>query len=515
MIRILGPRARTRRIDVTAAVSCWLVAAFALVSAAWGDRAPAAETPAASVPKAAVPGKLPPRSRAPAANAAEPRSTAVPPAGKPTPAPEDIGEAETPAPADPSATALSLARAMELAMQTSLPAAVARVRVDEADANARIARSALLPALGLAVGQSNQTVNLKAQGIQLPGMPPLIGPFNSFDARIRLSQSVFNAAALRSHDASLAAIDAAQAQERAVRQQLAASTALGYVEALRSARTVDAARANLKLARSLLDLARDQRNAGVATGVDVARAESSVAQLEVALAQARTGAEQAQLQLRRITGLSLGTPLALSDPLRYQADPPPPLAAAIAYALEHREEPHALGNVLRQRQLEVSATRAERYPSVDLTADVGASGSTPTKDEYGTRNIGMRLSVPLFSGGLIDARIDAAASRAREAELQLRDTSRQVEEDVRLAVTTLQTAEEQVRSAEVALELTLRLLRLARDRFASGVADNLEVLDAQTSLVNARYNRVAALGTWNVARINLAGALGRAEDFRF
>lgn len=511
----LGRSGATTLPRIVPGVAAWCCAvAFAAAAAAWAGVEPAATPSPTGAPKAASPKKAPPRSRAPAAAVPDARGGPGSGAAKTPSPPDDIGETETPAPVDPSATVLSLSHAMDLAMQTSLPAAVARVRVDEADANARIARSALMPNVGIAVGQSNQTVNLKAQGIQFPGLPPLIGPFNSFDARIRLTQSVFNAAALRSRDASLAAIDAAQAQERAARQQLAASTALGYVEALRSARTVDAARANVKLARSLLDLARDQRTAGVATGVDVARAESSVAQLEVALAQARTGAEQAQLQLRRVTGLSLATPLALSDPLRYQAERAPPVDAAVAFALQHREEPHALGNVLRQRQLEVSAARAERYPSLDLTADVGASGATPTKDDYATRTIGMRLSVPVFNGGLIDARVDAAASRAREAELQLRDASRQVEEDVRLAVSTLETADEQVRSAEVALELAQRLLRLARDRFASGVADNLEVLDAQTSLVNARYNRVAALGAWNVARINLAGALGRAEDFR-
>jgi outer membrane protein TolC len=91
----------------------------------------------------------------------------------------------------------------------------------------------------------------------------------------------------------------------------------------------------------------------------------------------------------------------------------------------------------------------------------------------------------------------------------------QVEQDVRLAISTLQTTLERVRAADEALRLAERELEMSRDRFRAGVADNLEVINAQASLANARAGQVQALAVYNAARLNLAAALGRAEAFRW
>jgi len=91
----------------------------------------------------------------------------------------------------------------------------------------------------------------------------------------------------------------------------------------------------------------------------------------------------------------------------------------------------------------------------------------------------------------------------------------QVEEDVRLALSNIRTAAVQVRAADESAQLAERELEMARDRFRAGVADNLEVINAQTALANARDAQVAALAEYNAARLNLAAALGRAETFRW
>jgi len=79
----------------------------------------------------------------------------------------------------------------------------------------------------------------------------------------------------------------------------------------------------------------------------------------------------------------------------------------------------------------------------------------------------------------------------------------------------LKTTVEQVRAADDGVNLALRELEMARDRFSAGVADNLEVINAQTSLADARDAQVMALAQYNAARLNLAAALGRAESFRW
>jgi outer membrane protein TolC len=170
---------------------------------------------------------------------------------------------------------------------------------------------------------------------------------------------------------------------------------------------------------------------------------------------------------------------------------------------------------VRVTELEKSAARAEYLPSVDFLADYGSSGITPTNTNFPTRDIGVRVNVPVFNGGRTMGRVQVAESRRRQAELQLNDVRKQVEQDVRDALLTLGTSAEQVRAADQSFTLAERELQMSRDRFSAGVGDNIEVINAQTALANARDAQVEALTQYNAARINLSAALGRAEEFRW
>ncbi|MHB8353548.1 MAG: TolC family protein, partial [Burkholderiales bacterium] len=138
-------------------------------------------------------------------------------------------------------------------------------------------------------------------------------------------------------------------------------------------------------------------------------------------------------------------------------------------------------------------------------------GVTPAHNDYRTYSFGVQMTMPLMEGGAITAREDAAASRMRQAELQLRDTLQQVEEDVRLAVIAIETSADQIATAEISLTLAERLLEQASDRFKNGVADNLEVVDAQATLASARSARIDALAAHQMAFINYELAIGRLE----
>jgi outer membrane protein TolC len=165
--------------------------------------------------------------------------------------------------------------------------------------------------------------------------------------------------------------------------------------------------------------------------------------------------------------------------------------------------------------LERKPERAEYLPTLQFVGDYGESAITPTDTALPTRRVAVQLNVPIFNGGLTRGRMTVATSREHEAELQLGSVRGQVEQDVRLAIATLRTSVERVRAADEAMSLAERELEMSRDRFRAGVADNLEVINAQTSLANARASQVQALAVYNAARLNLAASLGRAEAFRW
>jgi outer membrane protein TolC len=416
-------------------------------------------------------------------------------------------------------TALSLEQAIQLAVQNNLATLLAHERRREAEGFKQESMAGLLPNINGTAYQASITQNLAALGFQ-PGTFPgftrtFIGPFNNFDARARLVQTIFSLSAIRNYRAGQSVVRVAGLQEELAREQVASGTALNYLEALRADRAVTAAQANVELAQTLLQLARDQRNAGVATGVDVTRAEVRLAQEEVRLAQAQTGSEQARLNLQRVVGLPLGNPLMLTDQLRFTDEPLPAVEMAVAQATQTRREVRIAEEQVRTSALERKAVSAEYLPSLEFVGDYGVSGITPTNTDLPTRRAAIQLNVPIFNGGLTRGRLTVATSRERQSELELGSVRGQVEEDVRLALATLRTAAAQVRAADESVSLAQRELEMSRDRFRAGVADNLEVVNAQTSLANARDAQITALALYNAARLNLAAATGRAESFRW
>lgn len=414
---------------------------------------------------------------------------------------------------------LSYEQAVRLAIENNLATLRAHEQRNEARGERQQALAPLLPNVSGAAYQANLTQNLVALGFQ-PGTIPgfnnfFLGPFKNFDARVLLRQTIFDLSAIRNYQAGSAGVRTAELQESLAREQVASGTGLIYLEALRADRAVVAAQANVTLAQALLKLAQDQRNAGVATGVDVTRAQTRLAEQQVALAQAQTSSEQARLNLQRVVGLPLGGALTLTDQLRFVEEPLPAVEVAVAQAASDRREIQVAEERNKVTQLEMQSARAEYLPSLGVVGDYGSSGITPSSFDLPTRRIALQLNVPIFNGGLTRGRVTSATSRHRQTELELANIRGQVEEDVRLALTTLRTAAVQVRAADETVTLAQRELEMARDRFQAGVGDNLEVITAQTSLANAREAQVTALAQHNAARLNLAAALGRAESFRW
>ena len=444
-----------------------------------------------------------------------------PPSTRTTPAITITGQQQLPGAAKvtPAPSLLSLGQAIQLAIQNNVITLLARERRREAEGLKQESLSGLLPNISGTAYQASVTQNLAALGFQsgtFPGFTrTFIGPFNNFDARARLVQTIFSLSAIRNYRAGRAGVRIAELQEQLAREQVASFTALTYLESLRADRAVSAAQANVDLAQMLLNLATDQRNAGVATGVDVTRAETRLAQEQLRLAQAETSSEQARLNLQRVVGLPLGSSLTLTDQLQFADEVEPTADAAVAQANENRREVRIAEEQLRLNDLERKAVEAEYLPSLEFVGDYGVSGITPTNTDLPTRRAAIQLNVPIFNGGLTRGRLTVATSRERQAELELGSVRGQVEEDVRLALVTLRTAVAQVHAADESVRLAQRELEMAQDRFRAGVGDNLEVVNAQTALANARDAQVNALAQYNAARLNLAASVGRAEAFRW
>ena len=410
---------------------------------------------------------------------------------------------------------LSLKRAVEMAIS---PEGGARIQiageaVKQAESRAAQARSALLPGVESSVSQQSMTRNLAALGIRfdvpIPGFhfPTLVGPFNVFDVRATATQSIFDFSSIRRYQASRVGVRAARSEGTAAEDQVAAQVAKAYVAALRAEADVEAAQADVTLAEAVLKQAGNLKSAGTGTGIEVTRARVQLSNEKQRLLVAHNGRRRTHLELLRAMGLRLDTTLVLTDKLTYTPADAMTLEQAKLEALKSRADLTAQQQREDNARLAGSATRMERLPSLAGFADYGSIGSS-INHALPTRTYGVSLRVPIFDGGRRDARRAEAASQFRQEQIRTHDLKDQVELEVRLALDALASAEEQVQVADEGLSLAQNELTQARRRYEAGVANGLEVTDAQTRLERARDNQIAALFSYNQARIDVGQATG-------
>src|ERR1700691_2149662 len=119
--------------------------------------------------------------------------------------------------------------------------------------------------------------------------------------------------------------------------------------------------------------------------------------------------------------------------------------------------------------------------------------------------------MPLFTGGRIHAEIVRANLEIKRIELQQEDLRKSIALDVNTALINLGSARNEVQVADLGVQLSREEVDQARDRFKAGVANNIEVIQAQDSLARANDNQIAALYRFNQARADYARAVGQME----
>ena len=271
---------------------------------------------------------------------------------------------------------------------------------------------------------------------------------------------------------------------------------------------VEAVRAELESARTLAQLASDLKSAGIAPQIDVLRAQvqfESVQQREIVLANAL---DRGKLALAQAIGLMPVTPnITLTDP-RYPESRS--RSKGQREGLQDREDAQAARRASRGGG-RASLERDSRLPTVHARGDYGTIGNTISARP--TFAVGASVSVPIFDG-TIHGRVVEAEADLKRAQAEADDLDRQIAVDVQAALLDLASAERQVQVASHTVQLAADQQVQATDRFKAGVANNVEVVQAQAAVAAANDAYVAGLSSYQLARAALARALGRQSAFR-
>ena len=406
---------------------------------------------------------------------------------------------------------LSLPQTIDYAKNNNVLLKIARERINEARGRKWQNSSDLLPHISAGATQGRVFwENFASQGLPSFGV---IGPFNSFDARLQVTQRIFDLSAISKFQAANVDVDIANFEEKLALQQVVTAAVIAYLDVLRAQEQLRAVEEDVSLAKQLASLAQHQLEVGIVTNLDVVRSQTRLAQHKAREQEAIQGVNTALLSLKRITGLPLDSELRLSDSLQFFDEKTLAVSNAIDAAIKDRFEMSIADSKVKYGQYKLSQANRERLPKIDAYGDYGLSGIEPYKSARKAAQISVHISMPIFEGGAIEGEIRQQRSLRTQARILRDDMQTQVEEDVRLALQTLRTTTEQVKAAGEALRLAAQEVGLAKDQYTNGVGNNIAVVDAQATLENSRQSYVTGLVEYHMARVNYYSALGKTESF--
>src|SRR5215831_18861295 len=213
---------------------------------------------------------------------------------------------------------LTLSEALNIALTNSTILREAMAQLDQTSGQYLQARSALLPQVGVFARQSIQTISLQGFGIDIPGLPPAsqqgkIGPFGSMDARVLLSQDLFNLASRRAWQSYRSRRESSRLLVEDAREVVALNVVATYLEALRSKSTRDTLAEQRRLAEELYNITRQRVNQGASAELDANRAMQKVNTLEQQWQQASQNYIAAKLNLANILQARITSNFEVSD----------------------------------------------------------------------------------------------------------------------------------------------------------------------------------------------------------
>jgi outer membrane protein TolC len=414
----------------------------------------------------------------------------------------------------PTALSLSLEDAVARGLRQNLGGLLSSDAVSGAQGERWRALSALLPNLTTATSFSVRQTDVKALigiNIPIPGVPHVIGPFGVFDTRAYLDQSILNWQSIERARSAAAQVKSAQYSYKNARELIVLVVVSNYLLVIADQSQVESALAQRDTAKVIFDQTTDQKLAGLAAAVDVLRSDVELQAREQRLIVARNNLAKQKRVLARAIGLPAGQMFDIATEVAYQPLTTSTLDDALQQAYTSRADYKSLTEQVRSAELQKKAASAERYPTLSAIADYGSIG-TNTASNHGTVDAAAELRIPIFQGGRVHGDNVVAESALARAQQRLENLRASIDQEVRDAFLDLQDTAQEVSVEQNAVRLSTQTLQQSRDRFSSGVTDNIEVVQAQESLANANDAYIASLYSYNVAKVSLARAIGFAES---
>lgn len=382
-----------------------------------------------------------------------------------------------------------------------------REAIEEALQNAYFARADLLPQVSLRLSQNRSRI------VNDFGSGDTTFSNSLFNAQITGSLVVFDLTKIAGYQQAKMGIKISTFNYNAILQQVLTAAGTSYFTHIKNLRGLNVIDANLEEAKLLLDLAKTRFNVGVASPIDVTRAEVQVAIYERQRLEQQVLIKQSELNIKRLLDIDTDQiiiipSIKLAKDLPEPSISPPPLNSVLVNRYDYLKS----AEILALNQYQAKTANWAYYPSVSLEPGANSWGFAtpwPFEGRWAPEwSVTLTLSMPIFDGFRIRSDILRKESIVRQQKDALLDLANTINTEISLNAFALETRYKQIGLVRRQVALAEQELQLAKTRFKEGVADNLEVVNAQTSLALAADDLVEIVFLYDNARLEWARTLG-------
>jgi outer membrane protein TolC len=421
---------------------------------------------------------------------------------------------------------LSFNEAVQRALEFNLGATGLSTALRQARGQSKVARSSLLPNLSGAFSEHYLTTDIATTGIsgaignavansfggRVPPLrlPNVVGPINYFDLRATLTQNLLDLTLLNNYRSAQEIERANKASLDDARDTVVLAVAASYLQVIAAKARLASERAQLETSEAVYKQTAQRHAQGQAAQLDLNQDLVRAQTERQRLATMENDLSRQKINLARIAGLPPNDNYDISDDFDYSPAPPLPVDDAVSQALAGRADLKAAEAQLQAAEKTRAAARAERYPSLSLSADLGEIGTRFTQSDH-TYTVTGTLNIPIWQGGRARGDMEQAAATVDQRRAELADTRGRIESDVRNAYLDLKAASSQVELSKNNQQVARDNLRLVQEKFEKGISDAVEVSQSRQALASADLDYITALFAHNLAKLSLARALGGTE----
>jgi outer membrane protein TolC len=410
---------------------------------------------------------------------------------------------------------LGLREAVQRGLAYNLGETGATQALRQAQGQSKAALSSLLPNLNGSVTENVQTTDLKALGFRFNfpafALPEVIGPFNYIDLRAHLSQTFVDLTALNNYRAARDVANANRYSAQDARELIVLAVGGAYLQTIAAKARMASEEAQLESANAGYDQSKQQFEQGLIAKVDADRSQVQALTHQQRLLSLKNDLAKQKINLARMIGLPANDQYDLTDEVPFTPAAPLGVEEALAQAYQQRADLKAADAQARAAERAHAAARAERYPSLAATADYGGIGVNPSQLQT-TYTATASLKIPIWQGGRAEADIQQSDAVLAQRRAEYEDLKGQIESDVRSAYLDLQAAASQVEVAQKNVDVNKEALELTRQKKEAGVIDNVTYVQSQEEVTNAEFDYINGVFAYNIAKLSLARATGRAAD---